>query len=108
MGHGDLPKAHKGAACAKQQEANDVDLRRHLLFRNHAQPAVQQRLDGLTFTFPVDYQKVDANQPQARPMFDRMRTIGDQLRCGANNSCQLQRITLVIWGFVADLSSLVQ
>ena len=32
---------------------------------------------SLTLPFPADYQKVDASQPQARPMFDRMRTAGD-------------------------------
>jgi TonB family protein len=32
---------------------------------------------SFTLPFPPDYQKVDASQPDARPMFDRMRTAGD-------------------------------
>ena len=32
---------------------------------------------SFTLPFPADYQKVDANQPQARPMFDRMRATGN-------------------------------
>jgi TonB family protein len=32
---------------------------------------------SFTLPFPADYQKVDARQPQARPMFDRMRATGD-------------------------------
>jgi hypothetical protein len=32
---------------------------------------------SLTLPYPADYQKVDAGQPQARPMFDRMRAVGD-------------------------------
>ncbi len=32
---------------------------------------------SFTLPFPADYQKVDANQPQARRMFDRMRAAGD-------------------------------
>jgi len=38
---------------------------------------------SLTLPFPADYQKVDASQPQARPMFDRMRTTGDLRLDGA-------------------------
>jgi TonB family protein len=38
---------------------------------------------SLTFSFPADYQKVDATQPQARPMFDRMRATGDLRLDGA-------------------------
>jgi TonB family protein len=32
---------------------------------------------SFTLPFPADYQKVDASQPYARPMFDRMRAAGD-------------------------------
>ena len=32
---------------------------------------------SFTLPFPADYQKVDASQPQARRMFDRMRAAGD-------------------------------
>jgi TonB family protein len=32
---------------------------------------------SITLPFPADYQKVDVNQPQVRPMFDRMRATGD-------------------------------
>jgi Gram-negative bacterial TonB protein C-terminal len=50
-----------------------------------------QNLDGvpeqiateLTLPFPADYQKVDANQPQIRPMFDRMRRANDLRLDGA-------------------------
>jgi len=32
---------------------------------------------SLTLPFPADYQKVDSSQPQAGPIFDRMRAVGD-------------------------------
>lgn len=38
---------------------------------------------SMTLPFPANYQKVDANQPQVRPMFDRMRTTGDLRLDGA-------------------------
>ena len=37
----------------------------------------------LTLPFPAEYEKVDATQPQVRPMFDRMRTTGDLRLDGA-------------------------
>ncbi len=50
-----------------------------------------QNIDGvpaqisasLTFPFPAEYQKVDANQQQVRPLFDRMRTTCDLRLDGA-------------------------
>lgn len=38
---------------------------------------------SLTLPFPAEYQKVDASQPQARPMFDRMRKTSDLRLDGA-------------------------
>jgi len=38
---------------------------------------------SLALLFPADYQKLDASQPQVRPMFDRMRTTGDLRLDGA-------------------------
>lgn len=38
---------------------------------------------SLTLPFPADYQKVDANQLQVRPMLDRMRATGDLRVAGA-------------------------
>jgi TonB family protein len=42
-----------------------------------------QILTSLTLPFPTEYEKVDATQPQVRPMFDRMRTTGDLRLDGA-------------------------
>jgi len=38
---------------------------------------------SMALPFPADYQKVDASQPQVRPLFDRMRTTGDLRLDGA-------------------------
>ena len=38
---------------------------------------------SLTLPFPAEYEKVDANRPQVRPIFDRMRTTGDLRLDGA-------------------------
>jgi len=38
---------------------------------------------SVTLPFPAEYQKVDASQPQVRPMFDRMRIAGDLRLAGA-------------------------
>lgn len=38
---------------------------------------------SVTLPFPAAYQKVDANQPQIRPMIERMRTVGDLRLDGA-------------------------
>jgi TonB family protein len=41
---------------------------------------------SVTLPFPADYQKVNANRAQVRPMFDRMRTTGDLRLDGAPGS----------------------
>ena len=38
---------------------------------------------SLSLPFPTEYQKVEANQPQVRPIFDRMRATGDLRLAGA-------------------------